>query len=84
MGCTKTWRSQLGRWQGLRRVQVVELVVLQKWLCQQLSGDWKRAYAQVAQLITHTVRASSAVECHINPLGADAIVFQANEITSFI
>ena len=57
------WRSQLGRLQGLRRARVAELVVLQEWLCQRLSGDWKRAYAQVAQLITHTVRASSAVEC---------------------
>ena len=57
------WRSQLGRLQGLRRARVAKLVVLQELVCQRLSGDWKRAYAQVAQLITHTVRASSAVEC---------------------
>ena len=56
------WRSQLGRLQGLRRARVAELVVLQAWVCQRLSEDWKRVYAQVAQLITHTVRASSAVE----------------------
>ena len=37
--------------------------MLQELLYQRLSGDWKRVYAQVAQLITHTVRASSAVEC---------------------
>jgi hypothetical protein len=57
------WRSQLGRLRSLRRARVAELVVLQELLCQRLSGDWRRDYAQVAQLITHTVRASSAVEC---------------------
>jgi hypothetical protein len=57
------WRSQLGRLQGLRRARVAKLVMLQEVWCQRLSGDWKRAYAQVAQLIAHTVRASSAVEC---------------------
>ncbi len=57
------WRSQLGRLQGLRRARVAALAVLQELLCQRLSGDWERAYAQVTQLITHTVRASSAVEC---------------------
>ncbi len=57
------WRSQLGRLQGLRRARVANLVALQERLCQQLSKDWEQASAQVAQIITHTVRASSAVEC---------------------
>lgn len=57
------WRNQLGHVQGRRRVQAANLAALQELLCQRLSEDWEQAYAQVAQLITHTVRASSAVEC---------------------
>lgn len=57
------WRSQQGRLHGLRRAQVAKLALLQEVLCQGLSADWKRLYAQVAELLTHTVRASSAVEC---------------------
>jgi hypothetical protein len=41
----------------------ITLAALQELLCQRLSEDWEQVYAQVAQLITHTVRASSAVAC---------------------
>jgi len=57
------WRNQRGHVQGLRRVQTATLAALQELLCQRLSEDWEPAYAPVAQLITHTVRARSAVEC---------------------
>ena len=57
------WRSQLGHLPGLRRARAAHLVALQELLCQRLSKDWESAYTQVAHLITHTVRASSAVEC---------------------
>ena len=57
------WRSQLDCLRGLRRARAANLVALQELLCQRLSKDWEAAYTQVAHLITHTVRASSAVEC---------------------
>ncbi len=56
-------RSQLGRLQGRRRAQAANLAALLELLCQRLCEDWEGAYAQVAHLITHTMRASSAVEC---------------------
>jgi tetratricopeptide (TPR) repeat protein len=57
------WRSQRRRLPDLRQARVAALAALQEQLCQRLSEDWEQAYAQVAQLITHTERASSAVEC---------------------
>ncbi len=39
------------------------MVVVEQILCQRLGADWPQAYARVGHILTHTVRASSAVEC---------------------
>jgi len=36
---------------------------VEQLLCQRLSPDWPQAYARVEHILTHAVRASSAVEC---------------------
>src|SRR2546428_10710824 len=38
-------------------------VVREQLLCRRLASDWQQAYAQVGEILSHTVRASSAVEC---------------------
>jgi len=44
-------------------VHAAQLVVMEQLLCQRLAPDWPEAYARVGHILTHTVRASSAVEC---------------------
>ncbi len=39
------------------------MVVMARFLCQRLSPDWSQAYARLGHILTHTVRASSAVAC---------------------
>ena len=39
------------------------MVVMAQLLCQRLSPDWSQASARLEHTLTHTVRASSAVEC---------------------
>ena len=57
------WRGQLGRAHGTHQTHVAQMVVMAQLLCQRLSSEWPRAYARVGHILTHTVRASSAVEC---------------------
>ena len=48
---------------GTRHVHAAQLVVMEQLLCQRLAPDWPEAYARVRHILTHTVRASSTVEC---------------------
>ena len=51
------------RARGTLHAPATPLVVVEQRLCQRLSPDWPQAYARVEHLLTHAVRASSAVEC---------------------
>jgi len=51
------------RARGTLHAPATPLVVVEQRLCQRLSPDWPQAYARVGHILTHTVRASSAVEC---------------------
>jgi hypothetical protein len=57
------WRGQLGRAHGRQQTHAVQMVVMAQLLCRRLSSEWPQAYARVGHILTHTVRASSAVEC---------------------
>ncbi len=57
------WRGYLGHAHVTRQAPAAQLVVVEQLLCQRLSPDWPQAYARVGYILTHTVRASSAVEC---------------------
>jgi hypothetical protein len=57
------WRGQASRTHGTRQAHAASMVVVEQILCQRLSPNWPQAYARVGQILTHTVRASSAVEC---------------------
>ncbi len=57
------WCVQVRCTHGTRRAQARRMVVLAQLLCQRLSPDWSQAYARLEHILTHTVRASSAVEC---------------------
>jgi hypothetical protein len=56
-------RGHLERAVGTLQAPAAPLVVVAQLLCQRLSPDWPLAYARVGHILTHTVRASSAVEC---------------------
>ena len=58
-----SWRGPLGRAHGTHQAHAVQMVVMAQLLCRRLSSEWPRAYARVGHILTHTVRASSAVEC---------------------
>jgi hypothetical protein len=55
--------EHISRTHGMHQAHATSLVVGEQILCQRLSPDWQQAYAQVGELLSHTVRASSAVEC---------------------
>jgi hypothetical protein len=57
------WRGQMERTHGIRQAQATHLVIEAQMLCQRLSPEWPTAYARVGPILSHTVRASSAVEC---------------------
>jgi hypothetical protein len=57
------WRGHLEHAHGTLQAPAAQLVVVEQLLCQRLSPDWPQAYARVGHILTHTVRASSAVEC---------------------
>jgi hypothetical protein len=56
-------RGHLERAHGTLQAPAAPLVVVEQLLCQRRSPDWSQAYARVGHILTHTVRASSAVEC---------------------
>ncbi len=56
-------RGQMGRAHGTHQAHAAQMVAMAQLLCRRLSSEWPRAYAQVGHILTHTVRASSAVEC---------------------
>ena len=55
--------EHISRTHGMPQAHAPSLVVVEQLLCQRLSPDWPQAYAQVGELLSHTVRARSAVEC---------------------
>ena len=57
------WRRYLSRAHGTHQAHAAQMVVMAQLLCRRLSSDWPLAYARVGHILTHTVRASSAVEC---------------------
>jgi hypothetical protein len=57
------WRGQVGRGHGTQQTHAVQMVLMAQLLCRQLCSDWPQAYARVGHILSHTVRASSAVEC---------------------
>src|SRR6516225_583883 len=57
------WQASLGRAQGTRPALAAQMVVMEQLLWQRLAPDWLEAYARVGSIVTHMVRASSAVEC---------------------
>jgi hypothetical protein len=58
-----SWRAQLERTHGTLQTPATPFVVVEQLLGQRLSPDWPQAYARVEHILTHAVRASSAVEC---------------------
>ena len=56
-------RGHLERAHGTLQAPAAPLVVVEQLLCQRRSPDWPQTYARVGHILTHTVRASSAVEC---------------------
>jgi len=56
------WRGEMSRSHGARQMHATHLVVESQLLCQRLSPDWLQADARVGYIVSHTVRASSAVE----------------------
>jgi hypothetical protein len=57
------WRGQMGRTHGTHQAHAAQMVAMAQLLCRRLSSEWPRSYARVGHILTHTVRASSAVEC---------------------
>jgi len=57
------WRAERSRTHGTRQAHATHLVVESLILCQRLCPDWTQADARVGHIVTHTVRASSTVEC---------------------
>ncbi len=57
------WHRYLGRAHGTHQAHAAQMVVMAQLLCRRLSSEWPLAYARVGHILTHTVRASSAVEC---------------------
>ena len=55
--------EHMSRLPGMHQAHATHMVVMEQLLCQRLASDWQQAYAQVGELLSHTVRASSAVEC---------------------
>jgi hypothetical protein len=55
--------AQMRPTHGMQQAHATHLVVVEQLLCQRLSADWQQAYGQVVEVLSHTVRASSAVEC---------------------
>jgi len=56
-------RGHLGRAPGTRPAPTAPLVVVEPRLGQRLSPEWLQAYARVAHILPHTVRASRAGAC---------------------
>ncbi len=56
-------RRHLDRVHGTCQAPTARLVVVERLLCQRLSPGWPQAYARAGHILTHTVRASSAVAC---------------------
>ena len=63
MARLRYWCVQMRCTHGTRRAHARRMVVMARFLCQRLSPDWSQAYARLGHILTHTVRASSAVEC---------------------
>jgi hypothetical protein len=57
------WRAEMSHTHGTRQAHATHLVVESLILCQRLCPDWIQADARVGHIVTHTVRASSTVEC---------------------
>jgi hypothetical protein len=62
---TRLWyfKSQMRQAPGDACIRLRPLVVIEQVLCERWCPQWQSAYRRVDELLQHTVRASSAVEC---------------------